>query len=346
MKAAVVKGKRRLEVEEVPTPEVLPGTLLLKTKYCAICGSDLEYLDGSLAVIPNCEIHAGAIIGHEWVAEIAAVGEGVKGWSVGDRVGVGMAQTTCGECYFCRHGLYHLCVGGSSRASVFEVLGYETIGGGFGEYFLRPPNAVQKVPDGLSSEEAVFAEPLCTGLGAVEAAGLKPGDSAVIIGAGKIGLGALLCAKAAGVAPIIVIDILKNRLDTALEMGAAVVLNAKEVDVVSEVVKLTDAGPDAVLICVRHAGVVNQAVDIVRRGGNLVTAGIMATQEVDPRNWVVKQIKITAILGGSITASMSLIAHKLVNVKPLISEIIPLEDIQRGLDSVYSGENIGVLVKP
>ena len=85
---------------------------------------------------------------------------------------------------------------------------------------------------------------------------------------------------------------------------------------------------------------------MVRRGGNLVAAGIMATQEVDPRNWVVKQIRITAILGGSITATMSMIAHKQVNVKPLISEIIPLEDIQRGLDSVYSGKNIGVLVKP
>jgi len=191
-----------------------------------------------------------------------------------------------------------------------------------------------------------MAEPLCTGLGAVEAAGLKPGDSAVIIGAGTIGLGALLCAKANGVTPVIVIDILKNRLDKALEIGADAVLNSKEVDVVSEVVKLTDAGPDAVLICTRKGKVINQAVDMVRRGGDIVIAGFIEPQEVDPRNWVVKQIKITAILGGSITASMSLIAHKQVNVKPLISEIMPLEDVQRGFDSQASGKNLRVLLKP
>ena len=214
------------------------------------------------------------------------------------------------------------------------------------EYFVRPPNRFYKVPDSITDEEAALAEPLSAGVGSVEAAGLKPGDTAVVIGAGKIGLGAMLCAKAAGAAPVIVIDVVKSRLDKALEMGADAVINAKEADVISEVVKLTEAGPDAVLICVREGKVLNQAVDMVRRGGIIVLVGFVEPMEVNPSFWVWKRLRFMANWGGSINTAMSLIAHRQVNVKPLISAIIPLEEAQRAFDSMYSGKNIVVLLKP
>jgi len=353
MKATVTTGaKRKVVVKEVPTPTVQPGTLLLKTIYCVICGSDLEYLDGSFEVLGYTagELHAGAILGHEYVAEVVAVGEGVKGWSVGDRVAPGR-RGRCGHCYFCQRGLYRLCLGSSSpRALLNEETpgGYGNTFGAMAEYFIRPPTAVQKVPDSVSDEEAALVEPLTTGLGAVEAAGLRPGDSAVVIGVGKIGLGAIMCAKVAGASPVIAIDMIKSRLDKALEVGADIALNAKEVDVISEVVKLTQAGSDAALVCVRDGEVLNQAVDMVRRGGTVVLAGFIPPVEVNPGLWIIKQVRIEGILGqyGSITTSMNLIAHKQVNVKPLISEIMPLEDAQRGFDSKYSGKTIAVLLKP
>lgn len=350
MKAVVTTGEKRgIVVKDIPKPQVQPGTLLLKTIYCSICGGDLEYLDGKFEYVKMGELHAGAILGHEFYAEVAEIGEGVKEWSIGDRVAPDEKLIPCGQCYFCRHRLYRFCtMGGSPR-----TLPYDNIPGGYGnksgamtEYFIRSSTSVQKVPDSVSDEEAALVEPLFTGLGSVEAAGLRPEESAVVIGAGRIGLGAMLCAKAAGAAPIIVIDVVKSRLDKALEMGADAVLNANEVDVVSKVVKLTEAGSDAVLICVRDGKVLNQAVDMARNGGIIVIAGFMEPMEVNPSFWILKQIRFVAIMGGSINTSMRLIAHKQVNVKPLISEIMPLEEAQRAFDSMYSGENLAVLLKP
>jgi len=237
-------------------------------------------------------------------------------------------------------------MGGPSRGSIYGKESYGQRPGAMAEYFLKTPNNAQPVPESLSSEEACLAEPLATSIGSVKAAGLGLGDSAAIIGAGKIGLGAMLCARAAGVAPIIVIDVVKERLDKALEMGADAALNAKEVDVLSEVVNLTDAGPDAVLICVRDGKVLNQAAHMVRHGGTIALTGFVAPMEVESALWIEKRLTIKTHFSGPITASLNLMAHKLVNVKPLISEILPLEDAQQGFDSIRSGKNLAVLLKP
>ncbi len=352
MKAVVTTGEKRgIIVKDIPKPQVRPGTLLLKTKYCSICGSDLEYLDGFFEWRGKCgELHAGAILGHEFSAEISEVGEGVEGWSVGDRVTVGGVRQGCGQCYYCRRRLYHLCYGGKPRQVFYNENtpgGYGTKFGAMVEYFVRPPTGVQKMPDSVSDEEGALVEPLNVGLGAVTAAGLKPGDTAVIIGAGKIGLGAMLCAKAAGVAPVIVIDVAKSRLDKASEMGADVVLNAGEVDVIHEVVQLTEEGPDAVILAVREGKVLNQAIDMVRRGGIIVLVGAVSPTEVNPRLWYMKNLRFIGIIGYSpMITSLNLLAQKKVNVKPMISEIIPLEEAQRAFDSMYSGQNIVVLLKP
>jgi len=347
MKAAVIqKDKRSIEIREVPKPAVPPGTLLLKTIYCSICGSDIEYLDGTLADLTSFEGLSGVILGHEWVAEIAAVGEGVSGWSVGDRVAYCWTKLPCGVCYFCRRFLYHLCIGGASRGSVFSGQSFGARGGAMAEYFAKPPQMVTLVPENVSSEEACLAEPLATGIGSVTAADLGLGKSAVIIGAGKIGLGAMLCAKANGVAPVIVVDLVKSRLDKAREMGADVVLNAGEVDVTSEVIKLTDAGPDAVLICVREGAVLNQAAQMVRLGGTIALTGFVNPMQVDPRVWTEKQLTIKGHISGPVKMALNLMANKLVDVRPLISEIMPLDDAQRGFDSIRSGQNIAVLLKP
>lgn len=347
MKAAVVqKDGRSIKVQEVSDPEVEPGELLLKTIYCSICGTDLEYLDGVLANVPGFEPYSGTILGHEWVAEVVALGEGVQGWSVGDRAARCSAKRTCGVCYFCRRGLYHLCVGGLSRGSVFGTESFGERMGTMAEYFLRMPNLAQPVAENLSSEEACLAEPLATGIGSVRASGAGFGDSVVIIGAGKVGLGAMLCARAAGVAPVIIIDINERRLKKALELGADIVLNPNDTDVVNEVVRVTDAGPDAVLICVREGKVLNQAVQMVRRGGTIVLTGFVSPMGIAPALWVEKQLTVRGSWGGPVTSALNLMAHSIVDVRPLITHILPLEDVQKGIDLVRSGEGLGVLLKP
>jgi len=335
MKACIATGeKRRIKYREVPTPSLEPGMLLLKTRYACICGSDLEYLDGSFGLIWQGVTHPGAIIGHR--VEVVGVGEGVNGWEVGDRVVPGSGLPGVPQ---------------PQTAIRLPSGGYETYKA-FAEYMLTSPLAVQKVPDQVSDEEAAFVEPLATGIGSVLGSELGPGQSGVIIGAGKIGLLAMMSARVSGAAPVVVVDVVQSRLDKALELGADAVINAAKMDAISEVAQLTGDGANAIIICVRDGKVLNQAVEMGCRGATIVLAGFVPPVKVNPMLWTVRQLRIVGVLGGParslnvMALSMYLIAHKQIDPKPLISEIIPLKDCQRAIDSVYSGKNIAVLLKP
>jgi threonine dehydrogenase-like Zn-dependent dehydrogenase len=223
----------------------------------------------------------------------------------------------------------------------------------FAEYMLVAPQSVQRVPGHVSDAEAAFVEPLATGIGSTIATGLKPGQSGVIIGCGKIGLLAMLSAKVSGACPVIMIDVVQARLEKAQKLGADAVINAREKNPVAEVMRLTGAGADAVNICVRDGKVLNQAVEMVRQGGTIVLAGFVPPVEVNPMVWTVRQLKIIGVLGGPsgiaqnvMTLSMYLISHRQIDPRPLITEIIPLSEGQRAIDSIYSGQNIAVLLKP
>lgn len=349
MKAAVTTGEiRKIGVQEVPTPQVEPGKVLLKTNCCSICGTDLEYLENSLAYRPGGELKAGSIVGHEYCAEVIEIGDGVSGWSVGDRATMSAIRPTCGECYFCKRRMPELCHGKDNERGIYtQAVGYGGRTGALAEYILRPPSALLKIPEHVSDEEAALVEPLNVGVGAVDVAALKPGDSAVVIGAGKIGLGNMLVAKAAGASPVFVVDIHQNRLDIAKQMGADVVLNAKDVDVTEEVARITRAGPDVVFICVRDGQVFNESVDMVRRGGKIVVAGQIVPTEVNPGMWIPKKLQILAVFRQTpMIRSLNLIANGVVDVKPLITEILPLEQIQEACDKMWSGDNIVSMMTP
>jgi L-iditol 2-dehydrogenase len=290
-----------------------------------------------ISAIPGISIIPGSIPGHEFIAEIAAVGEGVNGWKVGDRVVPGPGLPGVPQ---------------PITPTPPSMPGYETYRA-FAEYMLTSPLWVQKVPDHVSDEEAVFVEPLATGVGSVLGAELRTGQSAAIIGAGKIGLLAMMSARVSGASPVIVVDMVQPRLDKALELGADAVVNASKVDVVSEIVRLTEDGADATIICVRDGKVLNQAVEMSSRGATIVLAGFVPPVEVNPMLWTFRQLRIVGVLGGPahssvnvITLSMYMIAHKQIDPKPLITEIIPFKDCQRAIDSAYSGKNIAVLMKP
>ena len=311
-------------------------------------GADLEYLDNSLAYRPGGELKAGAIVGHEYCAEVVELGEGVQGWSLGDRATVSGVRPTCGECYFCRRRLPHLCHGKENERGIYtQATGYGGKTGALAEYILRAPSAILKIPEHVSSEEAALVEPLNVSVGSVNVAEIEPGDSAIIIGAGKIGLGTLLVAKAAGASPLIVVDIHPNRLDIARKMGADIVLNAREDDVTEEAVKATRAGPDVVFICVRDGEVFNDSVDMVRRGGRIVVVGQIVPTQVNPGMWIPKKLTINGVFRQTpMIRSLNLVANGLVDLTPMITEKIPLEEIQRGFDDMWSGKNIVSMMVP
>jgi len=355
MKAASVAGKGKIQIEELPKSEPGPGMVLSKVIYCSICGSDVERVYGShwdTATEGQLAGTRGAILGHEHVARIEALGKGVTGLSVGDRV-VDI-HLPCGNCYYCRRGLSELCMGGRARGHPYDGTTSSTSNapryGAMSEYIVRSARHQLKVPDGVSDEEAAMTEPLGTGVTAVHSSRIKIADSAVVIGVGHIGLCVLAAAKAAGVAPLIAIDKNPSRLNVALEIGANIALNPNDTDVIQAVVDITEAGPDIAFVCVssQAPGVLGQAFEMVRREGRVILVGNAATQPLPTGEWLTKEVRIEGVvhMGEKMVPALKLMEYKRVNVKPMITEIVPLDEAQRAFDSLHEAKNVAVLLKP
>jgi len=355
VKAASVRGKGQIEIEELPVPEPPAGMVLLKVLYCSICGSDVERLYSpvwDLATEEQLKGLRGAILGHEHVARVQKLGEGVTGLSVGDRV-VDM-HIPCGTCYYCIRGMGDLCMGGRVRGHPYDGTPPPVPGpsrwGAMAEYTVRPARRLLKVPDSISDEEAAMTEPLATGVTALHAAGTRIGDSAVIIGVGHIGLCVLAAARAAGAAPLIAIDKNRARLRVAADMGANIVLNPDDTDVIQAVVDATRAGPDFAFTCVssQAAGVLEQAFEMVRFEGTVIIVGAPAPAALPTGKWLTKRVTVRGVvhMGEKMFPSLRLMEHRRVDVRPMITEVVPLEDTQRGFESLRDGQNIAVLLKP
>jgi len=327
MKAVSVAGKGKVQIEEIPKPEVLPKTLLLKVIYCSLCGSDIERVYGPHwdTNNPNLANLKGSILGHEWVGRVEEIGEGVEGWSVGERAVDG--RFYCGRCWYCVRGMPFLCMGGRVRGHPYdEYAKPETMPitapprwGALAEYVLRPAADRLKVPKHISDEEAAMSEPLATGITSVLNAEVRLAESAVVIGCGHIGLSVLAAAKAAGAA-------------------------------IKEVVDITAAGPDVIFLATssQAPGIVEQAFEMVRYHGRIMIVGQAAPAMLHPGRWLTKEVRIEGTLhyGEAMIPSMKLIENGRVNLKSMVTEIIPLVEAQRAFDSMYKGTNIAVVLKP
>jgi threonine dehydrogenase-like Zn-dependent dehydrogenase len=223
--------------------------------------------------------------------------------------------------------------------------------GAMAEYILRFPQgmkSIMKVPDSVADEEAALTEPLNVGLAPIYEAGIKAGDSVAILGMGHIGQLTLLAVKATSAAPIIITDRIKSRLDKALELGADYALNPDEGDVYRRIHNITEVGADVVIICARGADILQQSTIAVRREGTIAIVGFLQPAVIDPIYLLNKHLKIIGcepFLRYNVQA-LKLMEHKRVNCKPLISEIMPLKDVKKAFDSLYSGQNSLVMLKP
>jgi len=356
MKAVTLVEKGKVQIEEIPKPKAMPGALLIKVTYCSICGSDVEKLYSPMWDMegPYRDTLPGSILGHEWVGVVEDVGEGVKGWSVGDRTVDG--KQFCGRCWYCVRGMPFLCLGGRTRGYPYD--GYLPPGakpgpnrwGALTEYVVRGAAGRLKVPDHVSDIEAAMSEPLATGVTSVLNAEVRLADAAVIIGCGHIGLSVLAAAKAAGAAPIIAIDKIDSRLEIAKEVGANIAINADKADVIRQVVDITGAGPDVIFLAVssKVPGIVEQAFEMVRHHGRIMIVGNPAEATLNPSQWMVKEVRIegTVHTGEAMIPSMKLIENGQVNLEPMVTEVIPIEEAQRAFESLHNGTNLAVVVKP
>ena len=289
------------------------------------------------------------MLGHEWVGEVVELGKEVTGWAVSDRA-VDL-RASCGQCYWCRRGLHHLCVGAQAGSTDFGGGIRTSMSGAMAEYITRSPQgmkSIMKVPACVSDEEAALTESLNVGLAPVYEAGIKAGDSVAILGMGHIGQLTLLAVKAAGAAPIIITDKIKSRLDKALELGADYALNPDEGDVYRRIQDITEVGADVVIICARGADILQQSTLAVRHEGTIAIVGFLKPAIIDPIILLNKHLRIIGcepFLRYNVQA-LRLMEYKKINCKPLISEIMPLQDVKKAFDSLYSGKNSLVMLRP
>jgi threonine dehydrogenase-like Zn-dependent dehydrogenase len=279
MQAAVFVEKGKIQLREVAKPEPKAGEVLMKVTLTTICGTDVHILKGEYPVKP------GLVVGHEPVGKVEAVGPGVSGFNVGDRVIVG-AITPCGQCRACLSGRASQCSHGGDG---FEAMGGwrfgNTINGCQAEYVLVP-NAqanLAKIPNGLEDEDVVLCpDIMSTGFSAVESGKVRIGDSVVVFAQGPIGLCATAGAKLAGATLIIGVDSVPARLEQAKRMGADVVLNYKEQDVVAEVKRLTGGGADVGIEALGTQSTFEACLRSVHPGGVVSSLGVYSSHLTVP----------------------------------------------------------------
>ena len=271
MQAAVFERQGRISIREVPRPEPGYGEALIRVTLTTICGTDVHILRGEYPV------KDGLIVGHEPVGVIAALGPGVTGYEIGDRVIVG-AITPCGQCRACLSGSHSQCDHGGGG---YEALGGwrfgNTINGCQAEYVLIP-NAqanLAKIPAELSDEDVLMCpDIMSTGFSAAERGGVRIGDSVVVFAQGPIGLCATAGAKLSGASLIIGVDRIPARLEMARSMGADVVINSAEQDVLAEVRRLTGGGADVAIEALGQQATFESALRCVRPGGTVSSLGV------------------------------------------------------------------------
>jgi L-iditol 2-dehydrogenase len=261
MLQAVMTQPGKIEFQQIQKPDLRPDEVLLQVKRIGVCGSDIHVFHG---LHPYTSYPV--VQGHEIGAVIAEIGAGVTGFALGDKV-VFMPQVTCGECYPCRHGMYHIC-------DQLKVMGFQT-GGAAQEYFAIKAEMVLKLPEQMSLDEAAMIEPVSVAVHALSRAGSVAGRNVVVLGAGTIGNLVAQVARASGARGVMITDVSEYKLAQARACGIEHVVNSLQQDLGQAI--LNAFGPDKadlILECVGVQDTITQAVVNARKGSTIVVVGV------------------------------------------------------------------------
>lgn len=336
-------------LEEIPEPEIgktvySPEDVIVEVKFCGICGTELNiWRDGFPKNILNVK-QIG--LGHELSGVVIATGEKVSGINKGDRVVAEVSTDSCGICTLCLSGRNNLC----RFASSFML--YQ---GAFSKYLPLPAKNVHKIPDKTSFEEAALCQPLAIAINALELrAKIKAGESVAILGPGPIGLCLLQIAKLSGAWPVVVTGLKadEKRLEMAKTFGADFIINVDEDDLFQRTKDITNfEGFDVVVEIAGSGKAVNQALDIVKICGRVVLAGAgYPPTEIDAsKKIMVKQLDLLGCRGDptiSWIKALRLLETGKLNLKPIISDILPLDEWEEGFRLANSKNSLKVLLEP
>jgi L-iditol 2-dehydrogenase len=347
MHAAVYRGQSVVGVEEIPTPIIGPGEILIRVEACGICHTDLKKIEHNLLAPPR-------VYGHETAGVVAAVGNKVTAFRPGDRV-VAFHHIPCLNCFYCHHKLFAQC---PVYKKVGVTAGFEPAGGGFSQYVRVMDWIVERgmehIPEGVSFERATLVEPLNTCLKAVVRCDPQPGEFVVILGQGPIGLLFTMLVHRTG-ARIAVTDAIPERLAVAARCGAEFAWNPRKAAVADEIKRLTGGrGADLVIVAASVPGIVDQAIACSRPGARvLLFAQTSNTERIEASGADICVSERT--LFGCYSASIELQKESArlvfggeLPVAELISHRLPLDDICAGIDlAMHPGpESLKIIVQP
>jgi L-iditol 2-dehydrogenase len=334
MKAAMLYGINDLRIEDVPKPQVDKGEVLVKVKAATTCGTDLKIFQrGYIEKV----IRLPTVFGHEWAGEVVEVADDLEWPKKGMRVRAGNSAP-CMHCAMCQMGKYNLC----------ENMVW--LWGAYAEYIKVPARMVlvnmQEIPQHVSFEEAAITEPLACVLHGVEETGVKLGDAVAIIGAGPIGLLHLLTVRRIGAEKVIVVDLVDERLGFAEKLGADETINAGKANAVEKVRQITNGyGVDVAIEAIGTPPTWEQALKLVRKGGTVLEfGGCPPGTEIKVSTEMLHYGEIK-VLGAFHTTplhfrkALSLIATRTIDVRPLITRKMRLEEINDAFQILATSKN-------
>ena len=341
MKALLLSAARTLSIAEVDTPSPAAGEVLVRVAACGICGSDVHGFTGSTGRrIPPI------VMGHEAAGTVAAVGEGIDDLPPGTRVALD-STAHCGHCEYCATGRENLC---SDRQVLGVSCGTYRRHGCFAEYVCVPRRILHRIPDAVGFVAAAPLEPLTIALHAVNLAAAGPQTrSAVVVGAGTIGLAVVAALRARGVPRIAAIDLDATRLEHAQRLGATEVFPAGD-----EAGRLAAAwgrgsvdadGADIAIEAVGSTPAVRTAIDAVTRGGTVVLVGNVAPEiELPLQQVVTRQIRLqgSCCTAGSYPEAIRLVADGTIDLSSFVSRVAPLAEGPTWFDRLL-GQEPGLL---
>jgi len=348
MKAQVFRGVNQLSYEEVPTPTVGPDEVLVQVRVVGLCQSDIKKICYPLYEPPR-------IFGHETAGTIAAVGDAVPDWQVGDRVVV-LHHIPCMHCRYCLNDNFSMC---EVYKTITTTAGFIPSGGGFAEYVKVPGHIVRhggliRIPDAVSFEQASFVEPTNCCLKAVKKAQVAPGQTVLVTGAGPIGLMFIMLVRYFG-ARAIATDLLPSRIEKALQVGAEAAFDARDRQLVEKIHALTDGlGVDTTLLAVPSDKAFFQALDCTRKGGKILffaefpdeveiplNPNILYRREIDLMGSYSSSYRVQAL-------AADLVFNQRIDVAALISDRYPLRDLAKAVEQAChpTPDTYKILIEP
>lgn len=339
MKVAELTDREAVRTTERSQPEPAAGEVLVRIDACGVCMTDYHMYSGTFA------IDYPLVAGHESAGEVAAVGDDVSRFESGDRVAIN-PTIPCNECAYCKSGRNNLCRSLTSVGGAADHI----LDGAFAEYVVVPATHVESIGD-LSMTAAAFAEPLACCIHGVDQVDLTSGDTAVVIGAGPIGLLLVQTLRASGAGTIVVSELVEHRRELALEVGADYVVDPEDEDPTEAIPDLV-GDVDVALEAVGLPHTIEQAMDLTDAGGTTLVFGVPpedATIEVSPFEIFYEELELVgtfSLLPNDFRRAITFLQNGRIDVDPLVTDEYGLDGLQTAFDQMENQEGLKKIIHP